>query len=256
MEKLLFNNLPIIGLSDQQIKVNHINVNDFKYIIHGHKRWQKDIYCNSFDNLSDEDRQEIAHRYISNHYFSLDNCVVNYILNKSWEDQETPFSWDDLTNHHRFGQIEIGGYWKEVTEEERDELIEKFDHLVDRWYDYKEDVLQARIDDLEEEQLDADDQEYDRLEALIKPLQSRYEEAGKKHDDLDSTLDNLRALECDEEHEIYQWFKVDRDTACSLDELGEPILNGDYWGRGACGQSITLDHCIQKIAFNHLSTRL
>lgn len=233
---------------------------NYKFVIKARAKSEEDIYCNSFGDLTSPQKQDIANRYISNHHFRLQNSVVEYILRQGYEDSEAPFSWEDVTNNDRYGQIEIGGYWEEVTEEERDELIEKFDHLVDRWYDYKEDVLQERIDTLEADQLDIDEEEdqeaFDKIQAKIDSLQARFDKANDKHTELDSTLDNLRALECDEEHEIYQWFEVDRDTAHRLEEQGESILDGDYWGRGTCGQSITLDHCIQTIAFNHLSTRL
>lgn len=262
MNKLFFTNLLTFGLGADQVKLNHINVNDYKFVIKARGKWEEDIYCNSFKELTDTQKERIADQYVANHFFSLDNRVVNYILSKGWEDQEAPFSWDDVTNNNYYGFVTINGYQEELTTEERDELEEKFDRLVDRWYDYKEDVLQARIDKLEDEQSDLDDDnfEYDILyksmQERLDRLQERYNRADEKHGQLDSTLDDLKSMDFDERHEIYQWFKVDRDTAHRLDELGESILDGDYWGRSCCGQSITLDHCIQTIAFNLLSTEL
>ena len=55
-------------------------------------------------------------------------------------------------------------------------------------------------------------------------------------------------MDFDTPPEVMQWFLAP-ELVDHLKDLGEVVLNGEYWGRQCCGQSITLDHCIQQVAF-------
>jgi hypothetical protein len=53
-----------------------------------------------------------------------------------------------------------------------------------------------------------------------------------------------------EAQEIYEWWAVSEWFAEKLQEQGEPVLRNDYgvwWGRTCTGQSIKLDHVINRI---------
>ena len=64
--------------------------------------------------------------------------------------------------------------------------------------------------------------------------------------DWQADLDNMDFDEC---HEVYQWFLAP-ELVHHLAQRGEIVLNGEYWGRTCCGQSINLDTVIQKLAFD------
>lgn len=62
------------------------------------------------------------------------------------------------------------------------------------------------------------------------------------------------------EPEIFQYFLCDEYLTKKLAEKGEIIVNYDdieqWWGRQACGQSITMDSCIREIIFDVICFRL
>jgi hypothetical protein len=64
--------------------------------------------------------------------------------------------------------------------------------------------------------------------------------------------DDITNLSVDNEdpQDIYEWWIVDRWLLDKLEAHGQPVLrtaHGDWWGRTATGQSITLDSVIEDI---------
>lgn len=58
----------------------------------GYKINGKEISFNSIKN------QEIKSKFVGREVFGNVNSMVEYILNKGWEDTSAPFSWDDVSN--------------------------------------------------------------------------------------------------------------------------------------------------------------
>ena len=57
-------------------------------------------------------------------------------------------------------------------------------------------------------------------------------------------------------NEIFEWYLVSDWFLERLREINEPIIDndyGEYWGRCCTGQSIYLDHNIQKLAYEWAS---
>ena len=188
-----------------------------------------------FNDLNDTQKQQLADLMLNDHPVRLQNCIVEYILSKSWEDTNAPFSYDDITNYSYYGSVEIGGYWEELTEDERDQKLELYEHLRDR--------ADRVFDELEELQREAD-QEYDDLQEKIdrwEPVKDKYQ----------TICENLESMDFDEKPEIYQWFSCSDWLIRELEEHGQCTVDNEFWGRQCCGQSITLDHVIQNIAFNY-----
>lgn len=55
-------------------------------------------------------------------------------------------------------------------------------------------------------------------------------------------------------NEIYEWYLVSDWFLSKLKEINEPYIDndyGEYWGRCCTGQSIYLDHNIQKLAYKY-----
>jgi hypothetical protein len=196
----------------------------------------------SFEDLSGSDRQEIAGQYIDTQTVYIQNQVVEYILGASVEDPENaPFCYDDITNNTPTGNIEINGVWYSLDSDERDEKLEFYEYLRDKAtnvFDSAEVVHSGLVDAEKDDQAD---EYYERAE-LFQASTERYSDA----------CDELESLDFDDYPEIYQWFLVSDNLAYHLEEQGECMIDGTYWGRTCCGQSIILDCVIQRIAFGVL----
>ena len=190
-----------------------------------------------FSDLNDSQKQKLADQLLNVHPMRLQNTIVEYILSKSWEDEEAPFSWDDVTNYEYYGTVEINGCWEDLTEEERDEKLHIYEYLADK--------AQTIFDDLEDQQQEAenDDQCY-----LVQDKADRMEKVLNKYTGI---KDNLESMDFDEQPEIFQWFSCSDWLIMKLEEHGQCTLDLEFWGRQACGQSVTLDNVIQKIAFEY-----
>lgn len=153
-------------------------------------------------------------------------CLVNeeaeYMLKKSYEDSESPLSYDDIDFNDYDGlsediiyQIESG--YKES--EEQKELREEI-NLVrcgdNRYLDISEDQsFEDFINELDE-------------------------------DDLTSLNDSVFMIES-RQKEIFQWFIVSSHIAGLIEEEGGIILNCNWFGRECCGQALTLDSMFMNI---------
>ena len=190
-----------------------------------------------FNDLNDSQKQDMTQEFIRDISIINQNTVVEYILSKSIEGcNEAPFSYDDISNNTPTGQIEINGSYYTLDEDERDEKLEFYERLRDK----ASDLVDARYELLS----DSDDAEYDTLDA-------KHDKTEELHGKYEAICDELESMDFDTYPEIYQWFECDSYLLNRLEERGECILDGTYWGRQACGQSIILDNVIQKIAYDH-----
>lgn len=173
----------------------------------------------TFANLNDSQKQTLVDNLLLVHPLRLNNTIVEYILSQDDYDN-APFTREDITNNTAYGQVELDNSWEELTEEERD----------------------AKVAELE-------DQLYDlELEGSYEDLEGESEEL---HDKLTQDLQNLNDMHFDEYPEIYQWFSCSDWLIRELEEKGQCTLDGEFWGRQCCGQSVVLDHVMQAIAFEY-----
>jgi len=102
-----------------------------------------DATIESFDSLSDSDKQTIASEYINSQVVYLQNEVVEFILNASVHSNcdETPFNGDDITNKVPTGEVEINGAYHTLTEEQKNEWVEGLDLGSDRLNEEAEEAL-------------------------------------------------------------------------------------------------------------------
>lgn len=207
-----------------------------------------------FSDLNDTQKQKLAEKLLNNHPMRLQNTLVEYVLAKSFEDTDAPFCFDDITNFYNTGDVEITlsngntEYLEDITEEDRDQKVEFLEHLKDR-IDLVVDTLNDKLSDLEVDQMGVDDQESNLLQAEINKLNGKLERLEQKQYNLDKSIDDLNGMEFDRMPEIYQWFSCSDWLIHALDNKGQCTLNGEFWGRQCCGQSVTLDHVIQFIAY-------
>ena len=193
-----------------------------------------------FNDLNDSQKQEMTQEFIRDISIINQNTVVEYILAKSDEGCENvPFSRGDISNDTPTGQIEVNGSYVELDEDGRDEKLEFYERLRDK----ADAVVDARCELLN----DSNDAEYDALDA-------KHTKSEELHSKYEAICDELENMDFDTYPEIYQWFECDSYLLNRLEERGECILDGTYWGRQACGQSIILDNVMQLIAYDHITT--
>ena len=178
-----------------------------------------------FNDLNDSQKQEMTQEFIRDISIINQNTVVEYILAKSDEGCENaPFSRGDISNDTPTGQIKINGCYVELDEDGRDEKLEFYERL------------RAKAD---------------HVMANREPEADKQYKSTDNHCRLDAICDELESMDFDTYPEIYQWFECDSYLLYRLEERGECILDGIYWGRTCCGQSIILDSVMQLIAYDN-----
>ena len=183
----------------------------------------------TFAQLNDTQKQRLADKFLDVHPTRLNNSIVEYILKKSWDDQEAPFCYDDITNNEPTANINFQGGWEDLTESERDEKLEE---------------LQEKLEEFQEQQTDLEDNDQPVPSDLLAAIES-----------LENDIEALEEVtEFDNYPEIYQWFSCSDWFIRALEEKGQCTLDGEFWGRQCCGQSIILDHVVQEIAFDWFLT--
>ena len=168
--------------------------------------------------------QQIKGRFIDQHVNANVNSLVEYVLSKSFEDSDAPFSYDDIENMYILPEYSgkvicfEGG-----TDEDRDECIN--DAIKE---------LEELEDELEELS-NLDDASYLALVALNEKI------------DLFNELTELRDLES-EPQDIMEFWLVSSFLCEKLQALGHPVLSDEnIWGRCTSGQAILLDYAITQI---------
>lgn len=154
----------------------------------------------------------------------LMNEEVEYILKKSYDDSEAPFSYDDFRGMYldddelRNELLNIMGTLDKKDKEECLKEIE--DNFM---FDSTKDVYDKFIYECDEGDLNS----------LIETI---------------SYFSHLNAEDYQRHTEIMQWFLVWDDRIIKeLEKRGEVILNDKFWGRQCYGQSITMDGVIVDI---------
>lgn len=149
----------------------------------------------------------------------LMNEEVEYILNRSYEDSDAPFSYDDIP----------------------------------LFYYEESDLINAIIEDIknyleEDEQQDLFKEVNEEHNLKIKTLGDYEVYLNSLYlEDLKIILEDERSLNlCDyeQQREIYQWFIMDDRILNQIEERGGVVLNDKFWGRESYGQAIELDGLI------------
>jgi hypothetical protein len=142
------------------------------------------------------------------------NSEIEFILKHADEDYENaPFCRDDITNNEPTAEVmKLGGNDVTMTEEEKDAYVEELEELL------------------------SVEEENEAGEETLGEIQNAIDEATDQY--------------CEDYPEIMQWFAMDDRIMRRLEEMGECTLSGEYWGRCAFGQAITMDHCIKRVCYD------
>lgn len=174
---------------------------------------------NDFNSIKNQD---IKSKFVGREVYTNVNQMVDYILNKSNEDDNAPFSWDDVENLYAYPEWSstvIGEdlYFGGGSEDDKSEFLENFDRLIEE----SERLLNdGKISDATHE----------RNVQLI-------EDARKEVEDLEQ-----------EQAEIFEWWAVSGWLCEKLAEKGACVIKDhNLWGRTTTGQAILLDHVISQI---------
>ena len=150
---------------------------------------------------------------------------VEYILKRSYEDEEAPFSYEDID-------------------------LNSFD--IDE-------LKKAIIEDIETNTEETNKDLFDEINELngttIKTMQSFIVFLnGLNLQEVKDFIDNeynqylaINIYDYEQQTEVFQWFLMDDRLLHQLEERDEIVLNGMFWGRQCCGQSIEMDYVIIQI---------
>jgi len=143
-------------------------------------------------------------------------CVsmeVEYMLKKSYEDKDTPLSYEDLDLFDKDKAIEHLTYKFKESEEEFKE------------YANNPDTFNRRVKNKGD------------FEVFLNSLSK---------EELKEMFNNLNLDEYDSHAEVYEWWVISDPLKYRLEQQGEIFLKGgcvEFWGRCTSGQSISLDSC-------------
>jgi len=188
-------------------------------------------------NYNSVKNQEIKGKFVGREVYANVGTLVEYILQKSYEDNNTPFGMDDLTNYY----LDNSGKIEEL-QEKIDIIQEELDELEDK----KEEEIEESQDLLDDEQIS----QFTHDANLIN-IDEKY---SKLHADLEKEIEDLeeeiRELEQEQEEpqEPYEWWMVSGWLCQKLKEKGQVVLEDEnIWGRCTSGQAILLDSVISEI---------
>lgn len=172
----------------------------------------KDLFncCEEYINWSSE-----------NIYFSCDS-EIRYILDKSFDDRDAPFSYDD------FDLFDI--------DKAKEHILYKFEYENMSDEEEQKDFLNKIDEDLYHDQ--------DTKEERIKRLSTYLDDLNEG--ELQDLFDILDFDNSEVQAEILQWVAISSNLSYRLEKQGEVILDSNYWGRQTFGQAYNMDYCIVK----------
>lgn len=182
---------------------------------------------NFMKNANNIVNQNIKSAFVQREVYAQVNEMVQYILNKSHEDNDAPFSWDDVENLYSFpewsGSV-LGEdlFFEGGTQYDKDTFLENFDRLIEE----TENLLECE---------EISEATYERNIKLIEEAKEEFEQA----------------TEDSEQREIYEYWLVSGWLCEKLAEKGECVIRDhNIWCRGTTGQAILLDYVISQICYD------
>lgn len=158
--------------------------------------------------------QDIKGQFVQKHIYACMTCIVEYVLAKSNEDRDAPFSYDDLPDSTYF------------------------EDALGNSYSYQE----------REDQLSCWQDELDAIDSLLEHDDQNASYIQQK-ESLEVQIDDLNSA-AEQFAEIYEWWICSSWLASRLRQFDQVILedgNNAYWGRCTTGQAILLDSVISRI---------
>ena len=154
--------------------------------------------------------------FVNNNIGGCVSMEVEYILKKSYEDNDTPLSYEDLDlfDEDKARENILYLFDNDKTEEEQKEFMQEINEEYKRKIKNNGDV-EVFLNSLDKEE----------LKNICEKL----------------NIDNQTT-----DAEIYEWWIVNDPLKYRLEQEGEIFLKGscvEFWGRRSSGQAISLDRC-------------
>lgn len=148
--------------------------------------------------------------FINNSVHACVSYEIDYILKKSFEDNDTPLSYDEIDLFD--------------SDKAKDIILYKYDESEEDFINYSND----------ENTFNRKVKNKDDFEVFLNSLND---------DELKELMNNFNIDEYECQIEIYEWWIISDPLKYRLEQKGEIILNDKFWGRCTTGQSISLDYC-------------
>ena len=173
-------------------------------------------------------------KYMDDNVFCLVNEEAEYMLKKSYEDSESPLSYEDIDLYYYDEEELKEAIIKDYEDLENEEEIKEFLESINLDLYHNQDNKKSRIIRLKDYLNDLDDND---LKELIQE---------------NDFLFSFNVEDYEHTREIYQWFIVSSNLAYEIEKNNGVILNSNWFGRECCGQCITLDYMFIKIYIDFL----
>jgi hypothetical protein len=173
-------------------------------------------------NGNSSKNQEIKGKFVGREIYCNVNSLVEYCLNKSHEDSDSPVQFDELENYYTYPEWSVKLLGETLsfdggTEEDKETFLEEFDRLEEESQELldKEEISEAT---------------HERNLELIQEAKDEFNELEQ------------------EPQEVYEWWLVTSWLARKLKEQGECVIESEgIWGRRTSGQAIKMDYVITRI---------
>lgn len=177
-------------------------------------------------DFNSTENQRIKGDFVGREVYCNVNQMAEYILQKSFEDSDAPFTYEEL-DLQRFSYTGHYIAFDYLTYTQKEEVQEELQSLVDRLNDFE-------TYEIEEEYF-----------SYLTAGTYKAEQLSK----IEEELSEIEDLEGDY-IEVYEWWAVSNWLAEKLEEKGEIVAYTGMtciWGRGTTGQAILLDYVISEI---------
>lgn len=177
-------------------------------------------------DFNSTENQRIKGDFVGREVYCNVNQMAEYILQKSFEDSDAPFTYEEL-NLERYSYAGHYIVFDDLTYLQKEEAQEELQELINKLEDFEE----FEVEDCNYYYLATGKYTYDQLDAIQNEL--------SEIEDLDSDY-----------IEICEWWAVSQWLAEKLEEKGEIIAYAGttcIWGRRTTGQAILLDYVISEI---------
>ena len=185
-------------------------------------------------------RQRILREFVSEHVGNCVTYLVEYVLQKSMEgDTDAPLDWEDVRNSTTFDNLTLESLLQTAVDLERNGVDFSWsipDEVEDNWTEEEHEAF---------EEILADSYPAEALQTFLEHFPNAEID--------EDALANACASEYNPE--IYEWWVVDSFFARQLQQRGEVVLDGQFWGRQCTGQAIFLD-CIIGEIYDALQARV
>ena len=166
------------------------------------------------------------------------STMAEYILKKSWEDSDAPFSNEDIENPMQSAEFKWDEEWIIICSTEE----------LEEWKAEREsDIEENRESELQDIEDDPQDDDEERIEEINENYDDQLIELEDVCNEAESQLDEYK--------EIFEYWICSPWLISKLSERNEAVIEHEQiWCRCTTGQSISIDGVIREIVKEYVLT--